>query len=121
MGVTLFLLILTSCFLFKKTFFPAINKIEEQALFIIHQSRQAKLGEMIAGITHQLKQPVNNANIVLMNMQEDVEEGNVTDDVMQEHIKALAESINTMLPIINDFAGFLKPDREKTLIMLKMK
>lgn len=118
-GVTLFLLILTSCFLFKKTFFPAINKIEEQALFIIHQSRQAKLGEMIAGITHQLKQPVNNANIVLMNMQEDVEEGNVTDDVMQEHIKALAESINTMLPIINDFAGFLKPDREKTLINVK--
>lgn len=116
MGLVLALLIILSVLLFKKAFAPAINRLQEQELFIINQSRQAKIGEMVAGITHQLKQPVNNANIVIMNMREDLESGSIDNEQLKEHIDLLAQSVNTMVPIIDDFAGFLKPDREKVSI-----
>ncbi len=116
MVLVLALLIILSILLFKKAFAPVINRFQEQELFIINQSRQAKIGEMVAGITHQLKQPINNANIVIMNMREDLESGEDDNEQLKGHIDLLVQSVNTMIPIIDDFAGFLKPDRQKVKI-----
>ncbi|MDE8733641.1 sensor histidine kinase [Eubacteriales bacterium DFI.9.88] len=110
------LLVLINLFFFKNSIAPVIDKVEDQEVFIIHQARQAKLGEMIGNITHQLKQPINNANIVLSNMQEDLEEENIDRAMLKNHLDVLQQSLDTLIPIIDDFAGFLKPDRKKSRI-----
>lgn len=113
---TFAVMVIAAVFLYRKSVRPVIIKAEDQQLFIINQSRQAKLGELIGNITHQLKQPINNINIVLLNMQEDMEDGVMTESSMREQMDALQSSVDVLVPIIDDFAGFLKPDREKSVI-----
>ncbi|MCI9597016.1 MAG: sensor histidine kinase [Firmicutes bacterium] len=99
--------------LIKRYYGPVIKSAEQNEILLIHQSRQAKLGEMIGNIAHQCKQPLNNISIDISNMKDDYRAGELTLEGFQEYEDKMRENVSVMSSTITDFADFLKPDRKK--------
>lgn len=99
--------------LIKRYYGPVIKSAEQNEILLIHQSRQAKLGELIGNIAHQCKQPLNNISIDISNMKDDYRAGELTLEGFQEYEDKMRENVSVMSSTITDFADFLKPDRKK--------
>lgn len=89
-----------------------MRKQREKDLLIAHQSRLAQAGEMISGIAHQWKQPLNKLSILLGNLRDAAEYGELTEEELDRTIKRSEEIIDSMSLTINDFRGYLGPDRK---------
>jgi len=75
------------------------------------QSRLASLGEMLANIAHQWRQPLTELNLTIFNMKK----ATFSDD-KDEVQKLYGESkdiIKNMSNTIDDFTNFFKPDKAK--------
>lgn len=87
-----------------------LNEINQKNAQLMHQSRYAAMGEMLATIAHQLKQPLNALKISNYNIEDYYNEGE--DD--KEYLKSLIESnfrfIDKMAKTIDDFRNFFKPE-----------
>lgn len=105
--------------LIKRFYGPVIKSAEQNEILLIHQSRQAKLGEMIGNIAHQCKQPLNNIGIDISNMKDDYRAGELTLEGFQEYEDKMRENVSVMSSTITDFADFLKPDRKKEMFSIK--
>ena len=93
------------------------ERLEDKQKMIFWQSRLASLGQMLANIAHQWRQPLTELSLTTFNMKKaslNHEEGNV--------IKFYKESkniIQSMSNIIDDFTNFFKPEKEKRYFNLK--
>ncbi len=85
--------------------------IKQKNALIDHQSKHAAMGEMIATITHQLKQPLNALKLSLYNLEDHID---VLDDHTKKLIDANHQSIAKMSKSIDDFRSFFKPQEAKT-------
>jgi len=92
------------------------NRVQQELL--IQQSKQAIMGEMIAHIAHQWRQPLHLLNSSIMIHILDYEEGNLTDKKMQEFEKETNFLVQSMSQTINDFQNFLKPNRQREVFSL---
>ena len=90
-----------------------LQKQREKDLLIAHQSRQAQAGEMLSNILHQWKQPLNKLSILLGNLRDAKEYGQLTDEELERTVKRSEELIASLSTTINDFRGYLSPDSEK--------
>ena len=88
-----------------------IAKNEEKQRVMFWQSRHASLGQMLANIAHQWRQPLTELNLTLFNIKKAV----VNDD-KEDVVKLYNDSktiIKNMSNTIDDFTNFFKPDKEK--------
>lgn len=88
-----------------------IQKQREKDLLIAHQARLAQAGEMISGIAHQWKQPLNKLSILLGNLRDAAQYSELTEEELNRTIYRSEEIINSMSVTINDFRSYLTPDR----------
>lgn len=102
-----------SFYFFKRSLAPIVREYEQKDIILLHQSRQAKLGEMVGNIAHQWKQPLNVMSITLSNLWDDFRHGKLNEEQMKEHIEEMRTYIKTMSSTVDDFADFLKPARKK--------
>jgi PAS domain S-box-containing protein len=83
----------------------------EKDHLLIQQSRFAAMGEMIGNIAHQWRQPINALALLLSNLQDAWECGELSG----EYIKSQAERGNALIQrmsaTIEDFCNFFKPNR----------
>ena len=86
----------------------------EKDVLLIYQSKQAKIGEMVGNISHQWKQPLNTINLILLNLYEDYQLKELTDEEFKATIDKLMNIVRNMSDTIKDFTDFLKPNREIT-------
>ena len=86
----------------------------EKDILLIYQSKQAKIGEMVGNISHQWKQPLNTINLILLNLYEDYELKELSDEEFKATIDKLMNIVKNMSGTIKDFTDFLKPNREIT-------
>ncbi len=86
----------------------------EKDILLIYQSKQAKIGEMVGNISHQWKQPLNNVNLILLNLYEDYQLKELTEEGFKATIDKLMNIVKNMSETIKDFTDFLKPNREIT-------
>lgn len=100
-------------YFFKKSLVPIVKEIEEKDIIMLHQSRQAKLGEMVGNIAHQWKQPLNVMSITLSLIWDEYLNNNLDKTHLKDHIDKLKGSIRIMSSTADDFADFLKPSRKK--------
>ncbi len=107
-----------SYYFFKKSLAPIVKEFEEKDIIMLHQSRQAKLGEMVGNIAHQWKQPLNVMSITLSNLWDDHEHGKLTEEQLKAHIDNMRLYIRNMSGTVDDFADFLKPSRKKEEFLL---
>lgn len=89
-----------------------VQKLRSQEKMIIHQSRQAAMGEMLESIAHQWRQPLNIIGLSCANLEMEHDLGVQNDKNFKDKMQIIASNINYMSNTIDDFRDFLNPDRE---------
>jgi signal transduction histidine kinase len=96
------------------------NRIKEEVAknrqkdhILIQQSRLAAMGEMIASIGHQWRQPLNSLSLLIQDVREAQEFGEINDQYIDRFTKESMMQIKHMSQTINDFRKFYRPNKEK--------
>jgi len=90
-----------------------VEKNQKKDKFLFQQSRQAQMGEMLAMIAHQWRQPLNaiSAGITLINNK--VKLGKLDVKTAENITTKIHNYIEYLSYTIDDFRNFFKPDKEK--------
>mgnify|MGYP000157867757 CR=1 FL=1 len=86
---------------------------------ILQQSKFAKSGEMIANITHQFRQPLNNISYILMNLKKRFENKNLDEIYFDKKVFQANEQLNFLSKTIDDFKEFYMTSKEKEIFSVK--
>jgi signal transduction histidine kinase len=95
------------------------NKNIEKDKLLLKNSKMAMMGEMIAMIAHQWKQPLSSQKAILALLKTKREFGKLTDDILNKNLKQLDDLANHMNLTIEDFRNFFKSDKLKRDVNLK--
>lgn len=91
-----------------------VQKNRQKDAVVIYQSRQAKMGEMIGNIAHQWRQPLNSLGIILSEMKDSFDYGELDREYFEESVSKSKQIIAKMSQTIDDFRNFLSPSKEET-------
>lgn len=94
-----------------------ISKNEEKQKVMFWQSRLASLGEMLANIAHQWRQPLTELNLTVFSMKKASLKRDDTE--VQKFYDDSKKIIKNMSNTIDDFTNFFKPDKEKQPFNIK--
>lgn len=92
-----------------------VAKNREKDHLLIQQSRLVAMGEMMHNIAHQWRQPLNTVNLVLHNIKDAYEFGDLNESSLNGLISDGSKVIHRMSSIIDDFRNFFRPDKEKAV------
>lgn len=90
-----------------------IDEKNEKEKMLIHQSRLASMGEMLANISHQWRQPLNRIASFIMNMQIHIMDNYKEEKYLLEKLEESQVQLEYMSTTIDDFANFYKKDKQK--------
>lgn len=90
-----------------------VAKNREKDHILIKQSRLAAMGELITSIGHQWRQPINSLALLIQDVREALEFGEIDDEYINQFTTESMIQINQMSRTINDFRKFYKPIKEK--------
>ena len=92
-----------------------VTKNKQKDHILIEQSRLAAMGGMVASIGHQWRQPLNNLSLLIHDVREALEFGEIDDQYIDRFTRESMLQIKHMSRTINDFRKFYKPNKEKIL------
>lgn len=81
----------------------------EQEQMFSQQSKMAAMGEMVAAIAHQWKQPLNVLSGVLMNIQDSYNRRMLARHYLDQQMQIADNNLQYMSSTIDDFSTFLNP------------
>lgn len=87
------------------------RRIENEQL-LIQQSKMASMGEMMGAIAHQWKQPLNQLSLLVDDLKEAYELGEIDEDYVSKCVVDAKNSISFMNQTIVDFRNFFKPAKQ---------
>jgi PAS domain S-box-containing protein len=90
------------------------RKRAEEERMIIHQSRQAALGEMLGNITHHWRQPLNGVGLIIQELALASDSGGLSTDHLKASVDNAMQIIFSLSRTLNDFRRFFAPDNEKS-------
>lgn len=90
-----------------------VDKRREQEHMLIQQSKMAAMGEMIGAIAHQWSQPLNSMALLIQDLKDAYECGEIDAQYISGSVKSSMNLIDFMSRTIYDFRNFLKPSRAK--------
>lgn len=90
-----------------------IERRRENEQLLLQQSRLAAMGEMIGAIAHQWRQPLSILSIILQDVEDAREHGELDSDYLSTSVEAANQQILFMSDTIDDFRSFFKPSRER--------
>ncbi len=91
-----------------------IKKIKEKQQILIQNSKMASMGEMIANIAHQWRQPLNSLSALHTVLMMDYEDnGRLTEEEIAQFKEESSQYIHKMSSTIDDFRNFFSPTKEK--------
>jgi len=91
-----------------------IAKLQKQEELMVHQSRQAAMGEMLESIAHQWRQPLNIIGLATTKLDLAYKFKKMDEQTFHEVIETVSYNINYMSNTIDDFRNFLHPQMEQT-------
>ena len=86
------------------------NRIENQQLELIEQSKMAALGEMISNIAHQWRQPLSVISTCASGMKLQKEANILDEDSFFNNIDKIVETTNNLSKTIDTFRNFTQKD-----------
>ena len=87
----------------------------EKSLLMSMQSRKASMGEMIGNIAHEWRQPLNIIALLIQELKQIYDKGEITREYLDECINSVMDVIQYMSQTIEDFSNFFSPEKEKSL------
>jgi signal transduction histidine kinase len=85
-----------------------------QQTLLLQQSRLASMGEMVATIAHQWRQPLTHLSYIFMNIKKQT-----TSKIIKEKIKEANQQLKYMSNTIDDFRNFYNPSKSKELFSIQ--
>ncbi|MBB5022589.1 ATP-binding protein [Desulfurispira natronophila] len=89
------------------------DKRHKNEELLVQQSRMAAMGEMIGAISHQWKQPLNVLGILVQDLGEAYEHGEINRNYLNETASHAMAQIDYMAHTIDDFRNFFHPNKER--------
>lgn len=86
---------------------------------LFQQSKLAASGEMIANITHQFRQPLNNLSYILINLKKRFLKEELEKEYFEKKIVQANEQIEFLSKTINDFKEFYIPTKKREVFLVK--
>lgn len=88
-------------------------------LIMFQQARLASLGEMIANIAHQWRQPLGSLMMIVQSFQTKMELGKLTNEFIEQKVDDALVLGESMSNTLDDFQNFFKPNKQKCEFNLK--
>ena len=92
----------------------SIEELRERDRLLVVQGRQAAMGEMIANIAHQWRQPLNALGLVIANLADAQAMGGLDEPTLDRAVVDANRLIQRMSATISDFRNFFRPDKVKS-------
>ena len=92
----------------------AILENQKKDQLLLQQSKLAAMGEMIAAVAHQWRQPLNSLAIKLQFIEDDFEDGLIDEKYLNSYTNESMKLVNFMSKTIDDFRDFFNIDKIKT-------
>ncbi|MCL1980126.1 MAG: ATP-binding protein [Proteobacteria bacterium] len=108
-GLVLHMLICSDC----SEFYDLMTELQEGQKQLIHSSRLASLGEMAAGVGHELTQPLNAILLFARNCLKALETPGDHADMLRENLAIIIDRVNKASSIIATMRSFGRKDEEK--------
>ncbi|MBF0564024.1 MAG: response regulator [Nitrospirae bacterium] len=89
------------------------EKRRQSEQMLIQKGRLAAMGELMQAIAHQWKQPLNGLGLILQDLAEAYEYGEVNESFIKDMVENGMAQINFLSKTIDDFRSFLMPGRKK--------
>ncbi|BCS55287.1 PAS domain-containing protein [Geobacter sp. SVR] len=91
----------------------ALEALREKEQMLLHQSRQAAMGEMIGNIAHQWRQPLNTLGLLIQQAPLFFDLGELDREFLAENTQKSMEIIQHMSKTIDDFRNYFQPDKAR--------
>ncbi|QWV91702.1 PAS domain S-box protein [Geomonas oryzisoli] len=91
----------------------AVEELRLKEQMLMQQNRLAAMGEMLANISHQWRQPLNMLGLILQNLTRSYDRGTFSSEMLQKSADRGTELIEHMSKTIEDFSAYLNPDKTK--------
>lgn len=91
----------------------ALKEEKEKDRAMLHQSRLARMGEMLSMISHQWRQPLNKLNSIMMELETKILFKKATDEFLVSCVDDATETIQFMSSSMEDFKNFYTPSKDK--------
>ncbi len=96
-----------------------VKNSRKKDTIMFQQARLASMGEMIANIAHQWRQPLSSIMIIVQSLQSKMELGKLTQKIMDEKVNEAVLLGENMSNTLEDFQNFFKPTKSKKRFSLK--
>lgn len=96
-----------------------IEKRRRNEELLMEKMRLAEIGEMIGSIAHQWRQPLNTLGLLIQDIPEAEEFGELTTDYLNDFVRKGMYQIDYMSKTIDDFRDFFKPAKKAELFDVK--
>lgn len=90
-----------------------VEKNRQKEMLLIQHSRLAAMGEMIAGLSHEWRQPLKNLSTLIEDLGEAREFGEIDEQYLDRFSIESMGQINLLARLIHDFRKFYRPNKEK--------
>ncbi|ACM21908.1 sensor histidine kinase, PAS domain-containing [Geotalea daltonii FRC-32] len=94
------------------------EELRKSEQLLMHQGRQAAMGEMIGNIAHQWRQPLNTLGLMVQKLQLLHNTGRFNEEELDDYCRKSMDTIMHMSKTIDDFRNFFRADKEKTSFRL---
>ena len=94
-----------------------IKKNEQNQKVLFWQARMASLGQMLANIAHQWRQPLSELTLALFNIKKAAHQKDIKK--LESYYDDSKVVINSMSATIDDFTNFFNPNKPKVRFLLK--
>ncbi|NOX15490.1 MAG: hypothetical protein GXP61_05635, partial [Epsilonproteobacteria bacterium] len=91
----------------------ALSEAKEKDRAMLHQSRLARMGGMLSMISHQWRQPLNQLNSIMMELETRILFKKTTNNFLLLCVKDATKTIQFMSKSMEDFKNFYKPKKDK--------
>lgn len=90
-----------------------IEKRREQEVKMLEQAKLVQMGEMITAISHHWRQPLNLIGIVIQDIEDSYEMGELTEEYLHEQVETAMDALVNMSSTINAFKEITQKVDEK--------
>jgi len=92
-----------------------VKKNREKDKILFQQSKMAAMGELLAMIAHQWRQPLAQINSTTLNMYSNYKKGEFSLETLKKDIVEIENTTNFLSQTITDFSTFFSPEKEKVV------